>query len=55
VKRVPVKSAVALPLAEIPLLMKRIRAVRLAEAPPIGSRVPVDGGTDSLDLIVTGE
>lgn len=55
VKRVPVKSAVAVPLAEIPRLMKRIRAVHLAEAPPIGSRVPVDNGTEPLDLIVTGE
>ena len=54
-KRVPVKSAVPVPLSEIPVLMKQIKALSLSEAPPIGSRIPIGSGTESLDLIVTGE
>lgn len=54
-RMVPVKSAAPVPLAEMPVLMKQIKALSLSEAPPIGSRIPIRSGTESLDLIVTGE
>ncbi|MEW6663786.1 MAG: DUF1667 domain-containing protein [Thermodesulfobacteriota bacterium] len=54
-RRVPVKSAVPVPLSEVPVLMRQIKALRLPEVPPIGSGIPIRSGTDSLDLVVTGD
>ncbi|MBN1103558.1 MAG: DUF1667 domain-containing protein [Deltaproteobacteria bacterium] len=51
----PVKTARPVPLARIMDIMQGIKALRLTEAPAIGSRVPVETFSEPLELIVTGE
>jgi hypothetical protein len=45
----------AVPLAQVIRIVKRIKELRLREIPPIGSRIHLDDANGKLDLIVTGE
>jgi CxxC motif-containing protein len=52
---IPVKTASAVPLKDIPAIMEHIKGLRLREIPPIGSRIKVDGDQEPIELIITGE
>ncbi len=54
VKMLPVKTTSAVPLARFPEIMKLIRTLRLSEIPPIGTRLPLEGPSESLEIRVTG-
>jgi CxxC motif-containing protein len=51
----PVKTAAPVPLSRLQAVMKAIKALRLGEVPPLGSRITVIEGPEPLDIIVTGE
>jgi len=55
VRLLPVKTAGPVPLARIMEIMKGIKALRLTEAPPIGTRVPVETLSEPVELVITGE
>jgi CxxC motif-containing protein len=55
VKILPVKTASPVPLSQLSPIMKEIKALRLSEVPPIGSKVTVETLAEPLDLIVAGE
>lgn len=52
---IPVKTASAVPLEDIPSIMERIKGLRPREVPPVGSRVKVNGDQEPIELIITGE
>jgi CxxC motif-containing protein len=54
VKMLPVKTTSAVPLAGFPEIMKLIRAMRLSEIPPIGSRLLLECAPEPLEIQVTG-
>ena len=51
----PVKTASPVPLSQLSPIMKEIKALRLSEVPPIGSKVTVENLTEPLELIIAGE
>lgn len=51
----PVKTASPVPLSSLSAVMKAIKALRLTEVPPLGSRITVIEGPEPLEIIVTGE
>lgn len=51
----PVKTASAVPLSRLSMIMKAIKALHLPEVPLIGSRITVPGFPEPLEIIVTGE
>jgi CxxC motif-containing protein len=51
----PVKTAASVPLAQRSAIMQKIKALRLREVPPLGSRIIVSQGPEPLEIIVTGE
>jgi len=55
VKILPVKTASAVPLFNLSTIMKGIKALRLSEVPPIGSKITIANLLEPLDIIVTGE
>jgi len=55
IRVLPVKTAVPVPLASFPEIMKGIKALRLKEPLPIGSRLTTKNLPDPVELIVTGE
>ncbi|HSB05744.1 MAG TPA: DUF1667 domain-containing protein [Thermodesulfobacteriota bacterium] len=54
-RMVPVKTACPVPLALIPAIMKRVKALRFSEIPGIGSRFTTGPSSESVAWIVTGE
>ena len=52
---VPVKTASPVPLSRLAPIMKEIKGLRLSGVPPIGSKMPIPGLTEPLEIIVTGE
>lgn len=54
-KMLPVKTASAVPLDNVFEIMKHIKALRLTQTSPLGSRLKVDTYPEFLELIVTGE
>jgi CxxC motif-containing protein len=55
VRIVPVKTAFPVPLSRLSMIMKAIKALRLREVPPLGSKISVSEGPEVLEIIVTGE
>jgi CxxC motif-containing protein len=55
VRVLPVKTAFPVPLSRVSPIMKEIKALRLSEVPPIGSKLTVENLTEPLDLVVAGE
>ena len=55
VKILPVKTASAVPLFHHSTIMKGIKALRLPEVPPIGSKITIANLHEPLEIIVTGE
>jgi CxxC motif-containing protein len=51
----PVKTASPIPITRLQAVMEAIKALRLKEVPPLGSRITVIEGPEPLDIIVTGE
>ena len=51
----PVKTAAPVPLSRLQAVMKAIKALRLKEMSPLGSRITVIEGPEPLEIIVTGE
>ncbi len=51
----PVKTASPVPLSQMSDIMKKIKALRLREVPPLGSRIIVSEDPEPLEVIVTGE
>ncbi len=52
---VPVRTAASVPLAQRSAIMQKIKALRLREVPPLGSRIIVSEDPEPLEIIVTGE
>ena len=55
IRMLPVKTAAPVPLASFPDIMKQIKALRLKEPLPIGSRLTTKNLPEPVELIVTGE
>jgi CxxC motif-containing protein len=51
----PIKTASPVPLPRLSTIMGEIKALRLQEVPPIGSRITVTDRPEPLEIIVTGE
>lgn len=54
-RTLPVKTAVPVPLASFPDIMKEIKKLRLRVIPGIGSRITTKDPAKPVELIVTGE
>lgn len=54
-RMIPVKTASAVPLENVFEIMRCIKAMRLAQIPPMGSRIRVEMHPEPLELVVTGE
>lgn len=50
----PVKTGSPVSLSNLSAIIKALKALRLTEKPPIGTRIAVPGLPESLKIIVTG-